>query len=960
MRPRLFSLIALAGSLAWLAALSGEDAAPPPVPKLLLQEQGAATAYHAAYIYTATAKDALSDAYLVVQAGKVAGVVEADDLPPLIPVVELGDVSLMPGLVAADSTVTGGSGQGDRSLAAHLKAADAFDPWMDTSKILEHGITTFYLSPDRRRLIGGRGAVVKAGGAHRVLAAAGDLRVNLTTEAWNPPDYFRPPIPPTTENPLLPAQAQAPNARPGALLALRQAHEEALQRGERNPNAQGLRDFLRSDAALRLVVDDADQAMVALQLAQSWERQPVLQGLTQADRDQLAAVLQQHHATLLFAVPLFASMPELDLNWEFPPADMLATLAPLAPIALQVSHHGRWTWLLEAAAAATGYGLSEEEAIAGITTVPAKVLGVERRVGKLAPGLDADFVVLDGLPLDPAASVQRVFIEGDEVWNRNQIEALHGDAVVVRAGTLWTGDGPPLEGGVEVLLENGKIVAAGHVVPHPAGARLVDAGSQAHITPGFIDARGYLGLQGVRSVSSRIDLGRLADGSFFSDLWRPIAQSGVTSMVLGPRRLSSQGARASIVKTAALDHAFLADRYVVFFDARASDHAANRSALENQLKKGKAYFDKWEKYRKERAEWEKEHQTKSATERLQREKELRLRLAQGSAAKVEEEVVEEEEEASTEEEVEEEKPVDPINGLWEGTLEHEMLPEPVTLQARLHHEGKELTGIFSAAEFPGDELELEGSFENNAVHFEIPTQMGNVNIDGTLDAPDSMSVKIELAGFGSAEFTMARIEVEEEGAAPISKKRRKKEDGPAEPDKDWNLEGMRALFDGRARAVVAASRKDEIEHVLDAFQQYQLPVQLMYADDAVELSTRLQTQGVGVVVSAAVTQRQQQVDVVPAAKLRAAGIPVAFQSDSTLGARFLPHLLTMATRYGLGAEQALAGLTAEAADMLGVADRIGRVRSGLDGDLVVFSGPPFDLRSHVRFVFVNGREVPQP
>jgi imidazolonepropionase-like amidohydrolase len=70
-------------------------------------------------------------------------------------------------------------------------------------------------------------------------------------------------------------------------------------------------------------------------------------------------------------------------------------------------------------------------------------------------------------------------------------------------------------------------------------------------------------------------------------------------------------------------------------------------------------------------------------------------------------------------------------------------------------------------------------------------------------------------------------------------------------------------------------------------------------------------------------------------------------------------VVKIAVRHGLGADQALTALTAGAADLLGVADRVGRLKLGLDGDLVVHSGPPLDLRSRVLHVFVNGREVPQ-
>ena len=75
-------------------------------------------------------------------------------------------------------------------------------------------------------------------------------------------------------------------------------------------------------------------------------------------------------------------------------------------------------------------------------------------------------------------------------------------------------------------------------------------------------------------------------------------------------------------------------------------------------------------------------------------------------------------------------------------------------------------------------------------------------------------------------------------------------------------------------------------------------------------------------------------------------------------AAMLPQALAMAARYGLGAEQALHGLPAGAADLLGIAHRVGRIQPGLDGDVVVHSGMPFDLRTRITHVFVNGQEVP--
>ena len=56
---------------------------------------------------------------------------------------------------------------------------------------------------------------------------------------------------------------------------------------------------------------------------------------------------------------------------------------------------------------------------------------------------------------------------------------------------------------------------------------------------------------------------------------------------------------------------------------------------------------------------------------------------------------------------------------------------------------------------------------------------------------------------------------------------------------------------------------------------------------------------------------------------------------------------------------ALAGLTAWPAELLGLDDRIGGIAAGRDADLVVLSGPPFELTSRVLAVMIDGQWVYQ-
>ena len=63
---------------------------------------------------------------------------------------------------------------------------------------------------------------------------------------------------------------------------------------------------------------------------------------------------------------------------------------------------------------AVKFGMNYYSALSAITINPAKILGVDDRVGSLKPGKDADFSIIAGDPLDVKGEVRRVWISGRE------------------------------------------------------------------------------------------------------------------------------------------------------------------------------------------------------------------------------------------------------------------------------------------------------------------------------------------------------------------------------------------------------------------------------------------------------------------------------------------------------------------------------------------------------------------
>jgi hypothetical protein len=94
-----------------------------------------------------------------------------------------------------------------------------------------------------------------------------------------------------------------------------------------------------------------------------------------------------------------------------------------------------------------------------------------------------------------------------------------------------------------------------------------------------------------------------------------------------------------------------------------------------------------------------------------------------------------------------------------------------------------------------------------------------------------------------------------------------------------------------------------------------------------------------------------------AGRLHAKGVPVAISTSAPdRSPRSLRLALSLAVSSGLPAEAALSAVTSIPAKMLGLGGRLGRVAEGLDADLVVSDGPPWEVRSRILLV-VSGGEI---
>ena len=93
-------------------------------------------------------------------------------------------------------------------------------------------------------------------------------------------------------------------------------------------------------------------------------------------------------------------------------------------------------------------------------------------------------------------------------------------------------------------------------------------------------------------------------------------------------------------------------------------------------------------------------------------------------------------------------------------------------------------------------------------------------------------------------------------------------------------------------------------------------------------------------------------------ELLKAGVKFAFAVPSETNARQLPYHAAEAVGWGLPREEALKALTINAAEIFGVADRIGSIEPGKIANLVVAKGDPLEIRTTITHIVIAGHVVP--
>jgi imidazolonepropionase-like amidohydrolase len=181
-----------------------------------------------------------------------------------------------------------------------------------------------------------------------------------------------------------------------------------------------------------------------------------------------------------------------------------------------------------------------------------------------------------------------------------------------------------------------------------------------------------------------------------------------------------------------------------------------------------------------------------------------------------------------------------------------------------------------------------------------------------------------------------------------------------------DLQAMIPVIEGRLPLLVYVDRAADIDAAMRLAREFNLKLMIGSGAEAWMVADKLAAAHIPVLTGAmnnipggfaSLGQRQES-----AGLLRKAGVSVALignaggGDEEAFNVRNLKQEAGNAVSYGMTWDDALRAVTLTPAEIFGVSDRVGSLQVGREGNVVVWSGDPFEFTTKVEHVFIRGRE----
>jgi len=181
-------------------------------------------------------------------------------------------------------------------------------------------------------------------------------------------------------------------------------------------------------------------------------------------------------------------------------------------------------------------------------------------------------------------------------------------------------------------------------------------------------------------------------------------------------------------------------------------------------------------------------------------------------------------------------------------------------------------------------------------------------------------------------------------------------------DVDLTLEAMVPYVRGENPVIFEAGTYKPILDAIEFAEKHKLKCILGGGAESWKLADVLKQKGIPVILATVLSYPRGEFEAWDsvyrcAAELDRAGVRFCFGSESASSAFDLGSMVGMAVAHGLLRERAEYALTLGAAEILGIADRVGSIEPGKRADLIVTTDTPLQTVAQVTHMFIDGRPI---
>jgi imidazolonepropionase-like amidohydrolase len=187
-------------------------------------------------------------------------------------------------------------------------------------------------------------------------------------------------------------------------------------------------------------------------------------------------------------------------------------------------------------------------------------------------------------------------------------------------------------------------------------------------------------------------------------------------------------------------------------------------------------------------------------------------------------------------------------------------------------------------------------------------------------------------------------------------------DASKAPPRDLRLEGLVEVLDGKRIVHFHTHRHDDILTAIRLAKEFGFRMVLHHVSDAWMVADEIAKSGYPcsliLIDSPGGKIEAKDNRFISGAALEKAGVLVGFHTDDGItDSRLLLRMPALAVRAGMSRQKALEAVTLANARMLDLDKRVGSLEPGKDADLIVLSGDPLSVYTHVLETWVEGKKV---